>query len=67
MNKSFEYIRQHYNVPAEEGRRVKINDEPGTIINAWGAYVTVQMDGEPIPHNHHPVWGVEYLDEVRGQ
>jgi hypothetical protein len=67
MNKSFDYIRQHYDVPAEEGRRVEFQGQPGTIINAWGAHLTIQLDGKKLPSTYHPTWGLEYLDEVQGK
>lgn len=57
-----EYVREYYGVPAEIGRRVIVDGEPGIIAEDLGNYIGVLFDkDEP---NHilpcHPTWKVEY-------
>lgn len=65
MNKtSCSYVRQHYDVPAEVGRRVVVNGKPGIIAEDKGQYIGVNFD-EDQPgdiKNCHPTWEVQYLD-----
>lgn len=60
----FEYIRKHYNVPAEVGRRVAYTggDYPqdGVITGAKGTYIMVHLKGEPHPVPMHPLWELTY-------
>lgn len=60
---NFEYIRKHYNVPAEIGRKVVVDGKRGVIIKDCGKYIGVNFD-EDKPwqiSNCHPAWRVEYL------
>jgi hypothetical protein len=59
-----QYIRDHYNVPAEIGRRVKVYGKPGIIAEDRGHYIGVNFDSEKpgVIHNAHPTSQVEYLD-----
>lgn len=66
-----EYVRNHYNVPAEIGRRVVVYGKPGIIAEDRGHYIGVNFDaakpGVVLPA--HPVDGVEYgeMGELRKQ
>jgi hypothetical protein len=62
-SQDYEYVRTHYNVPAEKGRRVRAYGKPGTIVRAYGNYIGIQKDGEKIVGQYHPKDGIEYLDE----
>ena len=44
---NFEYVRKYYKVPAELGRRVKIDGRPGIIIEDMGNYIGVNFDDTP--------------------
>ncbi len=67
---SLEYIRQHYGVPAFEGREVIYTwptgeRHQGVIVGAaddGNAYLMVRLPGlygaEPVPM--HPTWEIEY-------
>lgn len=62
---SLEYIRRFYGVPAEVGRRVRIDGRTGIISeDRDSSYIYVHMDGDPpnmiLPY--HPRSMVEYLD-----
>lgn len=59
---AFDYVRQHYNVPAEIGRRVTVNGRPGVIAADRGHYLGVNFDDDKpgVIHNAHPTWKVEY-------
>lgn len=62
--RSFEYVRKHYSVPAEYGRRVIVDGEPGIIIKDCGAQLGVNFDARK-PNDVaycHPTWRVEYGD-----
>ena len=56
------YVRNHYNVPAEVGRRVIANGEPGVIIADRGHYIGVILDSDPKKRirNYHPTWEMQY-------
>lgn len=63
---SLDYIRRHYGVPAEIGRRVRINGRDGVIAEDLmdHPYIGVLMDDDP-PHRigtYHPTHMVEYLN-----
>ena len=63
---SLDYIRRHYGVPAEIGRRVRIDGRDGVIAEdlMGHPYIGVLMDGDP-PNRimpYHPTNMVEYLD-----
>ncbi|RAS33986.1 hypothetical protein SAMN02745903_00109 [Pseudomonas sp. URMO17WK12:I5] len=50
------YVRSHYNVPAEIGRRVIANGEPGVIIADRGHCIGAILDSDPKKRirNYHP-------------
>lgn len=54
---AFEYVRQHYQVPACVGRRVTAYGEPGTIMADRGHYIGVVLDSDPKKRirNYHPM------------
>ncbi len=58
----FQYAVEHYGIPAEYGRRVVINGEPGVIVECRGHHIGVNFDkdkpGYVVPC--HPVWRAEY-------
>lgn len=60
---SCEYVRDHYGVPAEIGRRVVVNGNPGIIVEYRGHYIGVNFDCDKpnVVKNAHPTWKVEYL------
>ncbi len=60
-----QYVREHYNVPAEIGRRISFNGRPGIIEKGGGAHVAVNFDdmkpGQTLRiHPADP--GLEYLE-----
>lgn len=59
-----EYVRKHYHVPAEIGRRVVVDGKPGIIAEDRGHYIGVNFDDNKpgVVHNVHPTYKVEYLD-----
>lgn len=46
-NYNCDYVRCHYDVPAEVGRRVIGNGEPGIIMADCGHYIGVILDSDP--------------------
>ena len=58
-----EYVKRHYGVPAEIGRRVLVDGRPGIIAQDRGNYIGVSFDdAKPgIIENCHPTWEVKYL------
>jgi hypothetical protein len=58
------YVRHHYRVPAEIGRRVIANGEPGVILTDRGHYIGVVLDSDPKKRirNYHPTWEMQYGD-----
>ena len=58
----FHYIRAHYHVPAEIGRRVVVNGRPGLITADRGHHLGVTFDEDPpeVVKSVHPTWRVEY-------
>ncbi len=69
MNAAFEYVRQHYGVPAALGRRVEVYGKPGVIAADRGHYIGVNFDADKpgVIRNAHPTSEVKYLEmgEVR--
>lgn len=59
-----EYVREHYGVPAEIGRRVIVNGKPGVIAQDRGHYIGVNFDADKpgVILNCHPTWEVAYGD-----
>lgn len=57
-----QYVRQHYGVPAEIGRRVVVNGKPGIIAEDRGHYIGVLFDADPpgTAYPCHPTWRVDY-------
>lgn len=57
-----EYIQRTCGVPAEIGRRVKMDGRPGIIAADRGNYVGVNFDADKpgVIKNCHPVWKMEY-------
>lgn len=68
-DKPCQYVRDYYGVPAEIGRRVTVDGEPGVIASDFGAHIGVQFDSQKpsaiLPC--HPTWRVEYqgMGQVR--
>lgn len=67
--KPCKYVRDYYRVPAEIGRRVVVNGQPGVIAEDGGHHIGVLFDrdepGTALPC--HPTWRVEYqgMGQVR--
>ncbi|BAQ75183.1 uncharacterized protein POS17_3489 [Pseudomonas sp. Os17] len=61
-NYNCDYVRRHYDVPAEIGRRVIANGEPGVIMADRGHYIGVILDGDLKKRirNYHPTWEMQY-------
>lgn len=57
-----EYVRQHYNVPAEIGRRVAVDGKQGIIAEDFGHHIGVNFDADKpgCVFPCHPTWRVEY-------
>lgn len=58
----FQYVRDHYGIPAAMGRRVVVNGKPGVIAEDRGHHIGVLFDADK-PTNIkscHPTWEVEY-------
>jgi hypothetical protein len=58
-----EYAKSHYGVPADIGRRVTVNGQPGVIAADRGHYIGVNFDSDRPGQisNCHPTWKVHYL------
>lgn len=56
------YVRDHYRVPAEIGRRVIANGEHGVIMADRGHYIGVILDSDPKKRirNYHLTWEMQY-------
>ena len=56
------YAKEYYGVPADVGRRVVVNGQPGIIAKDRGHYIGVNFDEDKpgVVHNCHPTWKVEY-------
>jgi hypothetical protein len=63
---SFDYVRSHYGVPAEKGRRVTCYGKPGVIVGADGHYICVVLDADKSeePGRYHPTHEVVYGDQI---
>ncbi|EJN31888.1 hypothetical protein PMI35_01169 [Pseudomonas sp. GM78] len=64
MSHNCAYVRQHYQVPAEIGRRVIAYGKPGTITQDFGHHIGIVLDEDEKRHacHYHPVDGIEYGD-----
>ncbi|MDU8420268.1 hypothetical protein B1F68_17320 [Pseudomonas syringae] len=62
MSHNCAYVRQHYQVPAEVGRRVIAYGKPGIILADRGHYIGVVLDEDPKKRisNYHPTHEVQY-------
>ena len=62
MNNNCAYVRQHYQVPAEVGRRVIAYGKPGVILADRGHYIGVVLDEDPKKRikNYHPTHEMHY-------
>lgn len=60
---AFDYVRTHYNVPAEIGRRITMSGRPGIIVEDRGNYIGVNFDADKpnVVKKCHPTWEVVYL------
>jgi len=60
----FEYVKDHYGVPACIGRRVIAYGEPGIIVEDRGHYIGVNLDKDKpgVVGNYHPTDQIQYLD-----
>lgn len=61
---SFDYVREHYGVPAKRGKRVIADGKPGRITSADGARIRIRLDGNKQSTLWHPTWRINYLDGV---
>lgn len=59
----YKYVREHYGVPAETGRVVKVEGKRGVIIKDCGHYIGVNFDDDRPGEvsQCHPTCEVEYL------
>lgn len=59
-----DYVRKHYNVPAEIGRRVVVDGKPGIIAEDRGHHIGVNFDSDKPGRISpcHPTWRVEYAE-----
>ncbi|VVN88460.1 hypothetical protein PS718_01687 [Pseudomonas fluorescens] len=64
MSHNCEYVRQHYQVPAEIGRRVIAYGKPGIITQDFGHHLGIVLDEDTKRQagRYHPVDGIEYGD-----
>jgi hypothetical protein len=64
LSDDLSYVRIHYGVPAEIGRRVKVSGRAGIITAPRGQYIGVTFDDDKPwrVHNAHPTSEVEYLE-----
>jgi molybdopterin synthase catalytic subunit len=62
MSHNCAYVRQHYQVPAEVGRRVIAYGKPGIILADRGHYIGVVLDEDPKKRisNYHPTHEMQY-------
>ncbi len=71
MMSQFDYIKQHYAVPAEIGRLVKVNGRSGVIVKDCGHHLGVNFDDDKpgVIRHCHPTWEVEYgeIGSIRKQ
>jgi hypothetical protein len=64
MDDNGQYIRDHYAVPADRGRRILFRGKPGVIVGFDDARLVVVLRGSSEPVPMHPTWEVDYSDEV---
>lgn len=66
MSYNCAYVRQHYQVPAEIGRRVIAYGKPGVILADRGHYIGVVLDEDPKKRisNYHPTHEIQYGELV---
>ncbi len=59
---SCQYVKDHYQVPAEIGRRVSVDGKLGIIAEDRGNYIGVNFDSDKpgVVFNIHPTDNVEY-------
>ncbi|MEF9671916.1 hypothetical protein QNM99_03675 [Pseudomonas sp. PCH446] len=64
MSHNCAYVREHYQVPAEVGRRVSAYGKPGVILADRGHYIGVVLDEDPKKRisNYHPTHEMQYGD-----
>lgn len=57
-----DYVKRHYGVPADIGRRVEVDGKPGIIAADRGHYIGVNFDADKpgVISNCHPTWRVVY-------
>ena len=62
MSHNCAYVRQHYQVPAEVGRRVIAYGKSGIILADRGHYIGVVLDDDPKKRisNYHPTHEMQY-------
>lgn len=62
MSSACAYVRNHYGVPAEIGRRVIAYGKPGIILEDRGHYIGVTLDDDKKVRvgNYHPTDGIVY-------
>ena len=62
MSSACAYVRNHYGVPAEIGRRVIAYGKPGIIVEDRGHYIGVALDDDKKVRvgNYHPTDGIVY-------
>lgn len=60
---SCEYARRVYGVPAEIGRRVEVDGEPGVIARDMGNYIGILLDKDKPNHvfPYHPCSKIKYF------
>jgi len=58
-----QYVKTHYGVPADIGRKVTVAGKPGVIAADRGHYIGVNFDADNPGQisNCHPTWEVQYL------
>ena len=58
----YEYVKQHYGVPACTGRKVIVDGKHGVIAKDKGHHIGVNFDEDKpgVISNCHPTWRVEY-------
>jgi hypothetical protein len=64
MIKPCEYVQAYYNVPADIGRRVIVNERHGVIAEDCGHHLGVNFDNDKPGSisRCHPTWRAEYLE-----
>jgi len=62
MSHNCEYVRKHYQVPAQICRRVIVYGKPGVIPADRGHYIGVLLDEDPKKRisNYHPTHEMQY-------